>query len=581
MSMPRTSLQNKPAEIPIVPRWRPGVGTACLAASLLTSVSLWLSYFPVSCGWLAWVALAPWLLLARAELSNRRRYALAGLGAYLFFVASLEWMRAGDTGMVYLWLLLALYMSFYWLVALWLIRRIDRRTTLPLTVTVPVVWTALEFARSELMGGYAWYRLGQTQHNFFPMIQVVDLAGVAAVSFVVAAVNGLLTELLCRVAAVRTWFGMPRLERRPPIVPQFVAVAALVAGVLIYGGWRLNHSEFTAGPRVALLQTSVGQTERNKADVKAKGDALAQQAIEQQDVALAKEAVRQSPRPDLIVLPETAFPSDWFEVAELCPPGPERSRWLGLRDRWCDFCRQFARLAGVPTLLGLNAQTLDANGKSHRYNSAILLTPHGEVGGRYDKIHLLPFGEYLPFKESLPFMERLSPYPDYDYSITPGVEQVRLPLSVGARTYQMGVLICYEIADDDLNRGLVNAAYGPPVDFIVNLTNDGWYMGTSEHAEHLAVSRFAAVECRRAVLRAVNGGISAVIDGDGRVVALPQPTWAGSQCVTGVVSAVVPLDNRSSFYARFGDWLSWFCWGLVSMCCCVPKRSAAITAQFR
>jgi apolipoprotein N-acyltransferase len=573
MAMPRIRRRKQPAVTPVPAPPKPRTFVPCCVASCATAGLLWLSFFPVNCGWLAWIALAPWLLLVRADLPNRWRYPIAWLGGFAFYIPALSWMRNGDPGMFYLWFLLALYCSWYFAAALWLIRRLDRRTRLPLTVTVSAVWVALEFARSELMGGFAWYCLGHTQHDFPPAIQVADLAGVAAVSFCVAAVNGLLAELVSHVPIVRGWFGLRPTERRPALRPQALAVAVLLITMLSYGAWRLSESDFATGPRVALLQTSMGQTERNKADVQARGDPLAQQAIEEQDGKLAREALRQSPTPDLVILPETAFPGDWFEIAAKAPD-PPRTEWQSRRKEWCEYARQFVRLVGVPTLLGLNAQLLDEQGRGHRYNSAVFLTPQGESLGRYDKIHLIPFGEYLPFRDSLPFLRQLSPYTDAAYEITAGDEQVRIPLTVRGQTYHFGVVICYEVADEALTRGLVRPAARPPADFLVNMTNDGWYMGTAEHAEHLAVSRFAAVECRRPLLRAVNGGISAVIDGNGKIVALPRPTWAESHSVTGVVSAAVPLDTRTSLYARLGDWLPWCCCGLVLVGSCWRRRAA-------
>jgi apolipoprotein N-acyltransferase len=95
---------------------------------------------------------------------------------------------------------------------------------------------------------------------------------------------------------------------------------------------------------------------------------------------------------------------------------------------------------------------------------------------------------------------------------------------------------------------------------LLNISNDGWFDGTSEHDQHLAICRFRAIECRRAVARAVNMGISAVIDGNGRVVALPGPTWAQSKKMAAVLTATIPIDARSSLYARWGDWLPWACW---------------------
>jgi apolipoprotein N-acyltransferase len=574
MTMPRTARRPQTAAVAVETPPRSRTALPCLAASLLSGALLWLCYFPAGCGWFAWVALAPWLLLARAEIPNRRRYLIACIGALAFYIPVLAWMRTGDPNMVYLWFLLAVYLSWFFAAGLWLIRRLDRRTRLPLTVTVPLVWVAIEYVRRELFGGFAWYQLGHTQQAFLPVVQVADLAGVAGVTLLVGMVNGLAAEVLCRIAVVRRRFALTTGENRPSRRPQVVTVAVVVAAALGYGGWRLGQSDFRSGPRVALLQTSIPQTERNAADVQAKGDPLAREGIEQQDVALARAALRQAPPPDLVILPETAFPSDWFEIADAAPQGDLRTSWQENRDRWNTFAKQFVGLVGVPTLLGLNAQVLDERGKGHRYNTALLLSPTGEVGGRYDKIHLLPFGEYLPFKDSLPFVKTLSPYGDFDYSITPGEKRTRIPLSVRGRTYHLGVLICYEVADSDLTRKLARSGDEPAADFLVNMTNDGWYMGSPEHAEHLAVSRFAAVECRRPLVRAVNGGISAVIDSNGRIVALPGPTWEQSHSVTGVVSAAVPLDDRQSAYARLGDWLPWICCGLALVGCSIGKRDA-------
>ncbi len=98
------------------------------------------------------------------------------------------------------------------------------------------------------------------------------------------------------------------------------------------------------------------------------------------------------------------------------------------------------------------------------------------------------------------------------------------------------------------------------MDFLVNQSNDGWFSCTHEHEEHLAVSRFRAVECRRSLVRSANMGISAIIDGDGRIVALPAATWAASKGVMAVVSGAVPIDDRMSVYVRTGDVLPWLCW---------------------
>src|SRR5205807_499391 len=121
----------------------------------------------------------------------------------------------------------------------------------------------------------------------------------------------------------------------------------------------------------------------------------------------------------------------------------------------------------------------------------------------------------------------------------------------------------YEDTDPSLARQYVAPGDEPAVDFLLNLSNDGWFNGTSEHEEHLAICRFRAVECRRSVARAVNMGISAVIDGNGRVTALAGATWAESKKVAGVVTATVPIDRRGSVYTAWGDWLPAACWLLI------------------
>ena len=418
--MPPTVSQAYPKSIASVAPNRSRTGWRLLLASIASAALMWLSYFPVSCGWLAWFALVPWLMLVRAELPKRRRYFYAWLGAYTFFVPSLEWMRAGDTGMVYLWLLLALYCSWYWVAALWLIRRFDRRTRLPLTVTVPIVWTAVEFARAELMGGFSFYLLGQTQHAALPVIQIADIAGVPAVTFLVAAVNGLLAEAVSRIPTVRRWLRLPSADYTPALRRQFLALAGVIVLVLGYGGWRLTQEDFAPGPRVALLQTSIPQTDRNAASIAAAGDPLARTSIKEQTARLTKNAVSGPDRPDLIIWPETTFPTGRKEIAPGAPELPELAEWRKDIPEHEQLIRDMAQLSATNVLLGLNIQVLGVDGKLRRYNSALLLTPRGEAVGRYDKIHRVPFGEYIPFRDEVPWVQRFSPYGEFDYTITPG-----------------------------------------------------------------------------------------------------------------------------------------------------------------
>jgi apolipoprotein N-acyltransferase len=519
---------------------RPGVFLPALASA----VPLWLSYFPAHCGWLGWVALVPFLSLVRSPAASWRIYLAGWLGPLAFFFASLQWLRVADWRMNFTWIGLALFCSLFFLLGLWLLRVLDRWSRLPLVLSVPIVWTALEYFRAHALTGFPWYFLSHTQHAFLPVIQIADLGGAYLVTFVVAAVNALVFELLTA-------------PRRRPLLPQVVGVVLVLAGVLGYGYWRLDQHDFASGPRIALLQGNVDQRIRNA-------------AVEQEQAAsdmvrhyrdLSDVAAAGTPPPNLIVWPETSFPHDWIEIAPGMSPSKRPADWQNGESLSRRMTRIIAQRSHTNVLLGLNCDVLAADGKPERYNSAVLVTPDGEKVDRYDKMHCVPFGEYVPLRDIFPWMNAFAPY-DFDYSVKTGERFTRFLLG----PYHFGVVICYEDTDPYLARQYVRTDGGEPaVDFLVNISNDGWFNGTSEHEEHLAICRFRAVECRRAVVRAVNMGISAVIDGNGQVVALPGPTWADSKKVASVVSATVPLDGRTSLYARWGDWLPWSCWTIIGL----------------
>jgi apolipoprotein N-acyltransferase len=546
-----------------------------LLCPVTSAVLLWAAYFPLAWGWCAWFALVPLLALARIDVSGRRFLQYAWLCGLVFYFPALQWMRVADPRMYATWFALAIYCSLYVPLAIGLIRRLDRRTRLPLVLTVPLIWTALEFIRAHFLGGFAWYFLGHSQHAFLPLIQVSDVGGAYAVTFVVALVNALLFELACSSAWVRRifFFRMPRhAPARRMLALQAAAVALIVTGCIGYGRWRLIHAPFKDGPTVSLIQGNLDQRIRNQPD--------AAEEVLQHFAALNLRALQVRPLPDLIVWPETSFPYGWDEISpevpdsslqpkirELKRAAEADARHTGAspRDRFLfALNRQMESLVSTVRnhiLVGANTIIYRADNTFERYNSALLVDGGTKIVGRYDKIHRVPFGEYVPFRDWFPWMNALAPY-DFDYSIRPGAHLTRLPLG----DYHFGVIICYEDTDPDLARRYSLPEDGAPAaDFLVNISNDGWFNGTSEHEEHLAICRFRAVEARRSVARAVNMGVSAVIDGDGRVVALSGPTWAESKKVSAVLTAAVPIDERASLYARWGDWLPWSCLGVVAL----------------
>jgi len=593
-----------------------------LLLSLTSSALLYLCFFPVAWGWLGWVALVPWLGLVRSEAWPRILYLIAFVSGLALYVPVLQWMRVADDRMYVTWILLAIICAAYFPLGLWMLRWLERRTTLPLVLMLPAVWTALEFLRAYFASGFPWYFLGHTQHGFSHLIQIADVTGAYGITFLVAAVNAVLFEALWQKGWFRAWYGqratMPRCSR-PGLLAQGLVLLLVLLGVLGYGTWRLSQDTMTPGPRVALIQGNVPQQIRNEGSGLPGDQQLkALRRIASHYVGLANLAMAYGP--DLIAWPETSFPGNWRQLAaghtrQNIPPD-----WKDAEDEAEEGAETIARKWPTTSLLGLDASILEADNKPRRYNSALLIGPRGRVEGRYDKIHRVPFGEYVPLREWIPAMNRLAPY-DYEYEVAPGTSYPRLPLDERssrhasvAHRYTFGATICFEDTDPSVGRPYGGSDGLAPVDFLVNISNEGWFDGTAEHDEHLAICRFRAVEVRRGVARSVNMGISAVIDSNGRVLQpyrIPQPEtlglfatapaagpvaglpwlslylhhtgvqvwnvpgdkaswrelpvaqWADYKKVHGVLLATVPIDNRASVYARWGDWLPWSCWGLL------------------
>lgn len=550
------------------------------APAVASAVLLWAAFFPLNAGPLAFGALVPWLALARAPVSNRRRYCAAYLGGALFFALATNWVRVAHPMMYFSWLGFIVVMPVTWALALWLVRKMDA-LSVPLAVAVPVAWVALEYARMNFptgfpvlkplglyhMIGFGWYFIGYTQHEFLALVQIADFGGVYAVSFVVAACNGALADVLLRSGRVRAalrWEAPA--NSAPPAGPLAGPLAGVgVAGALLaaacgYGAFRLAHEPFADGPTVAALQGSVSQGEKMT-----RGGGLKEQYSRAHALALATG-------PDLLVWPETCYWEDWYEVAPGADPAsvPE-----ALRGKFAAADKEFRTPWHANILFGLSGHEWDG-ARLWKYNSALMVRADRGDPVRYDKMHLVPFGEYVPLGEVLPFMQWFTPYKN-EYSCRPGERFARFPLAArDGRAFTFGCLICYEDTDPYLARQYVAAE---PVNFLVNVSNDGWFDGTEEHEQHLAICRFRAVEARRAVVRAVNMGVSAVVDPDGRVVALPReivrdrqgtriadtelPGWYASKKVEGVVRAAVPLDARAPLYATLGDWLPAACWAVA------------------
>jgi apolipoprotein N-acyltransferase len=564
------------AAAPVAAPSSPSLRAAVFLPGLATAGLWWASHFPLSWGWLGWFALVPLLVLVRSPARPRRVYLAAWLCGMAFYWAVIQWMRYADTRMYFTWAALATYCSLYVPLTIWLVRRLEAWTKWPLIVTLPMVWTALEYLRAHFGTGFPWYFLAHTQHAHLNLIQIADFAGAYGVTFLVAMVNALVFEWLSHWPSFREMFSLPK-RSQARLSLQTITVVGLLLATVFYGDNRLRQDFFEKGPRMALLQPSILQRIRNDAATGDAGEAPAL-TMKRQLEALHQQAIQE--KPDLIVSPETSYPDEWWEPAPelrfdelpkelqidlaLQNPKAAAGAWRGLvtyrlNKEPIDFHRKWT----ASVLMGMNSRIkrdLDKPNEGKHFNSAILLRDPQEPQWytRYDKIHRVPFGEYIPFRDTFSWMNSFSPYEDYDYSVQSGDKFTRFPLG----KYHFGVLICFEDTDPYLARQYVRAGGDdePAVDFLVNMSNDGWFDGSAEHDEHLAICRFRAIECRRSLARSVNMGISALIDGNGRIVAIPGPDWQASKKAITAITADIPIDRRSSLYALWGDWLPGGCW---------------------
>jgi apolipoprotein N-acyltransferase len=534
-------------------------------AAFLGTVLLWAAFPPVGCWPLAWAAPVPWVWLIRREaLPGRRPYAVLALAGFAFWMAALHWLRLPHWATSFGWVGLSLYFAFYLPVFVAVARVAVHRFRMPVLLAAPVVWTGLELARAHLLTGMSMASLAHTQYRWVGLIQASDLAGEHAVSFLV---------MLAAAAAARC---LPCDARRWCVWPVLPA-AAVLGAALFYGQARTSCEPGPPGPRIALVQGSI--------DAKMQYDEGATERIAQEYGTLSQAAVEKDPHLDLIVWPESMFPEPmWtFDAGARRPPewpvtDAEFRAGLPRRaEQTLSEMKNVARTLGVPLLLGTSTFHFGVD-RVQNFDSAAYVARDGKLAGRYDKMHLVMFGEYVPLAEYLPWLQRLTPLP---MSATAGQKPAVFELPYGggsargetasvaanetARDTQMSRVqphvclvapnICYETVLSHVIRGQVNAlaAEGREPDVLINLTNDGWFWGSSELDMHLMCGVFRAVECRKPLLIAANTGFSAWIDGDGRIES------QGPRRDKDVIVAEPRLDGRHSWYLAHGDWFAGVC----------------------
>jgi apolipoprotein N-acyltransferase len=478
-------------------------------------------------GLLAWIVLIP-LHLALDQCSRQRAFWIGWLSGLVGFTGIMAWVVTAMTTygkvpelvsyaiLLLLTTYLGLYVGLYSLAVVWLRELIPRYGIF----FAPCFWVALELFRTHLLSGLPWCLLGYSQYRELDLIQVADHTGVYGISFLIVLVNVAFAELFL-------WI-MPFFRGFHPVkLPWELLTTAAVCMLLswFYSTAVLSDRDLktpTSSITVGVVQPNIDQAVKWDASFR-------DETMRRFDHLTAQLGTAT----DLVVWPEAATPFIF-----------EREKEYQLQ------LITWAERAQAPILLGSPALRFYPDRRPYLLNSAYLLGRDGTVLGRYDKHHLVPFGESIPLKSSFRF------FPDKvvegigDFEAGPGPTTLSFSpkswskeRSVGSRTVKFGVAICYEVIFPNLVRQF--AANG--AEFLVTITNDGWFGPSSAPAQHFAMVVFRSVEIHLAFVRAANTGMSGFIDPFGQIVE------ATPIFVEQALYTTIPTRQARTFYSYYGD----------------------------
>jgi apolipoprotein N-acyltransferase len=521
------------SERPVRPPWSRrdlvAIGLAVLSGVLWVMACADIDIWP-----LAWIAMLPALWAIDRAPTTRRALLfgwitglVANLGGFYWITGLLT--RFADFSLPLAALgtfALAAYQALVFLLFAWAVRGIRasfaarRGAPLPMALVAPLVMVTFELLVPFI---FPWY-LAITQAWVLPVIQIAELTGPLGVTALLLAVNGAIYDV----------WREP--SRRRKLVPA-IGAAAFLASALAFGFLRIHQVEAARqqAPSLAVgvVQGNIGFDEKGLNRQELAASQL--RGLQQMSAELEAQGA------ELLMWSESAYP---YRVSRRAAGDfPE------------DHLARIRRGFDAPLLLG--AVTADPAESPYPYNSALLLESDGSFSGRFDKIFLLIFGEYIPLLETFEWVEKL--VPDASGHFSRGEEIVTFDFDHEGETYRLGPLICYEDILPSFGREL--GSHHPHL--LVNLTNDAWFGDTAAPWQHLALSVFRAVEIRSDLVRSVNTGVSAYIDATGRVAAstyVVDPA-IDPRGVDGLVREVALLEGGHTFFVRFGDVFGYLCAG--------------------
>lgn len=478
--------------------------------AILSGLMLTASFPPGKTDWMAWFALVPLLIGVRGAPPGQA-FKVGLAAGFSHYLTLLYWIivALGHYGNIHYTIsagilaLLCLYLALY--PAIFSSFAVKTRGSRLALFKLAGLWTALEYLRAMLLTGFPWCLLGYSQFRHPELIQIAGLFGVYGLSFVLVLSNASIYVLL----ADRDLF------RKATSKWEIPAVALLVCLTYGYGLYRFSEVQPEQGRsplKVALVQGNIDQSVKWN-------PAFQEKTIQiYHRLSLATAGFQ----PDLIIWPETAVPFFFQDEKDLA----QRVKLI-------------AKTSGADLIVGSPAYSREKT-QIRLHNRALHLSPAGEVGGTYDKVHLVPFGEYVPLKNILPFVNRLVVSAG---DFAPG-ERIS-PLK--PRRHSAGALICFELIFPELARTQVKNG----AEILVNLTNDAWYGMTSAPYQHFSMAVFRAVENNRPLVRAANTGFSGFISPRGEIIDRSELFRE-----TVLTRELHPGRSELTVYTRHGDFFA-------------------------
>ncbi|MFH1962692.1 MAG: apolipoprotein N-acyltransferase [bacterium] len=450
----------------------------------------------------AFIALVPLLSVIRGQ--NISRSFMLGLitgvvffGILLFWIAGIRLYQVPQWLLIMGWIFATIASALFVGIFAACVSMLEIHRTRVSLLAPAIIWTALELIRSYFpMDGFPWGILGYSQYQNLILIQIAEFTGVFGVSFLIVLINTTIVGIISRTKS--RWYDTG------------ITVVVVIL-CLAWGNTKLQENSATGKPlTVAVIQTNIG------IDQSWEWETTREKILFMLN-RLTKKAAKSNP--DLIIWTETAILSS-----------PETSLWTK------------RRLSSI--VMGLNSYLLI--GAPHMtdtdyYNSAFLISNKGRIIDRYDKIHLVPFGEMIPVEELFPILRRIFPQA--------GMYTHGKRYTVFNKPDKFCTLICYEGIFGDLTRRFIKKG----AKFMVNITNDAWTRTRASYYQHFSMAVFRSIENRRYFIRAGNTGISAIINPSGRIEHLLD---VGKE---GIIDGHIFLNNRLTFYSRFGDVFACFC----------------------